>query len=88
MIHSMTTDRTNGRLAIAVVSVALTLARLAGAAETRPTGEVSVAAAADLKFAMDELGRAFERASAEVKLRMTFGSSGNFFSQISNGAPF
>lgn len=84
----MTTDRTSGRLAVAAVSVVLALAPLAGAAETRPTGEVSVAAAADLKFAMDELERTFERANPGVKLRMTFGSSGNFFSQISNGAPF
>ncbi|HEX7580076.1 MAG TPA: molybdate ABC transporter substrate-binding protein [Thermoanaerobaculia bacterium] len=84
----MTTDGTRGRFAVAAVSVVLSLASLADAAETRPTGEVSVAAAADLKFAMDELGQASERANPGVKLRMTFGSSGNFFSQISNGAPF
>ncbi len=84
----MTTDGTRGRFAIAAVSVVLTFAPLTGAGETRQTGEVLVAAAADLKFAMDELGQASERANPGVKLRMTFGSSGNFFSQISNGAPF
>jgi molybdate transport system substrate-binding protein len=60
------------------------------ASDIRPTapGAVIVAAAADLKFAMDELGKAFEQANPGLEMKLTFGSSGNFFSQISNGAPF
>lgn len=46
-----------------------------------------VAAAADLQFAMKELTETFERQSGE-KVEVTFGSSGNFFSQLQNGAPF
>lgn len=46
-----------------------------------------VAAAADLQFAMNELTENFERQSGE-KVEVTFGSSGNFFSQLKNGAPF
>jgi len=53
-----------------------------------PPGELRVAAAADLKFAMNALIPAFERAHREIKVTPTFGSSGNFFAQISNGAPF
>jgi molybdate transport system substrate-binding protein len=49
--------------------------------------QVSVAAAADLRFAMPELAAAFERAGGG-KLQVSFGSSGNFRRQIGEGAPF
>jgi molybdate transport system substrate-binding protein len=48
---------------------------------------VKVAAAADLKFAMMELASQFEKQSG-AKLEVTYGSSGNFLTQIQNGAPF
>src|SRR6202011_274158 len=48
---------------------------------------VKVAAAADLKFAMAELAAQFEKQS-ETKLDVTYGSSGNFLTQLQNGAPF
>lgn len=48
---------------------------------------IRVAAAADLKFAMEELSKEFE-SKTEVKVDLTTGSSGNFFSQIQSGAPF
>jgi molybdate transport system substrate-binding protein len=48
---------------------------------------VKVAAAADLKFAMAELASQFEKHSG-VKLDVTYGSSGNFLTQLQNGAPF
>ena len=49
--------------------------------------ELRIAAAADLKFAMDELVARYAKQSS-VKINVTYGSSGNFFSQIQNGAPF
>jgi molybdate transport system substrate-binding protein len=49
--------------------------------------EIRVAAAADLKFAMSELTEKFEK-QTRTKVDVTYGSSGNFFSQIQNGAPF
>lgn len=49
--------------------------------------EVRVAAAADLKFAMTELAQQFEKETGTI-VNVTYGSSGNFFSQIQNGAPF
>ena len=49
--------------------------------------KVRVAAAADLKFAMSDLARRYEEQSGN-RVDATYGSSGNFFSQIQNGAPF
>ena len=49
--------------------------------------QLNIAAAADLKFAMTDLASAYEKQSG-VHLNLTFGSSGNFFAQIQNGAPF
>jgi len=49
--------------------------------------ELRIAAAADLKFAMTDLAATYEKQSG-VHLNLTFGSSGNFFAQIQNGAPF
>ena len=50
--------------------------------------EVLIAAAADLKFAMDSLVAAFSRDNPSITVKVVYGSSGNFFEQISNGAPF
>jgi molybdate transport system substrate-binding protein len=47
----------------------------------------TVAAASDLKFAIEELAAQFEKDTGH-KLRLIFGSSGNFYSQILQGAPF
>src|SRR3979490_2720412 len=56
--------------------------------ELRAQGkEIRIAAAADLKFAMGEFAETFEKQS-RTKVNVTYGSSGNFFSQIQNGAPF
>jgi molybdate transport system substrate-binding protein len=49
--------------------------------------EIRVAAAADLKFAMGELAGEFEK-NTGTRVDVTYGSSGNFFSQMQNGAPF
>jgi molybdate transport system substrate-binding protein len=47
----------------------------------------NVAAAADLKFALDEIGKAYEGETGR-KVQLTYGSSGNFFHQLQQGAPF
>jgi molybdate transport system substrate-binding protein len=46
-----------------------------------------VAAAADLQFAMKDIANQYEHQTRH-KVEITFGSSGNFFAQIQNGAPF
>src|SRR5882724_3460232 len=49
--------------------------------------EITVAAAADLQFALKDVSTRFEKQTGN-KVNLIFGSSGNFFSQIQNGAPF
>lgn len=49
---------------------------------------VRVAAAADLRFAMDDLVAAWSSAKPGTTIEPTYGSSGTFFAQISEGAPF
>jgi molybdate transport system substrate-binding protein len=44
--------------------------------------------AANLKFAFDEMAASFEASHAPIKVKVTYGSSGNFFAQLSNEAPF
>ena len=49
---------------------------------------VKVAAAADLRFAMDEIVKEFNNSNSAANVEVIYGSSGNAFTQISNGAPF
>src|SRR5690349_11438298 len=48
---------------------------------------LTIAAAADLQPVMTEIAARFERQSG-TSVKLSFGSSGNFFAQIQNGAPF
>jgi molybdate transport system substrate-binding protein len=50
--------------------------------------EITVAAAADLKFALDELVAEFHTNQPAIKVKVTYGSSGNFYAQLQNQAPF
>src|SRR5262249_50683948 len=50
--------------------------------------EVRVAAAANLKSAFDEIAVEFQKEHPDVRVSVTYGSSGNFFAQIINRAPF
>jgi molybdate transport system substrate-binding protein len=51
-------------------------------------GELSIAAASDLVFCLEDLNKAFGKAHPGITLKSTTGASGNIFAQISNGAPF
>jgi molybdate transport system substrate-binding protein len=50
-------------------------------------GTVTVAAASDLTYAMNEIAASFEKATG-CTVRLSMGSSGSFLTQIENGAPF
>ena len=50
--------------------------------------EVHVAAASDLVYCMQELNVEFRKARSDVDVVVSVGSSGTFFAQIRNGAPF
>ena len=53
-----------------------------------PVREVRVAAAADLKFALDAVFAATAASTRGLRPAVTYGSSGSFYAQIENGAPF
>ena len=57
-------------------------------AYSRAADSISIAAASDLVFCLEELNRQFTNLHPEVTLKTSTGSSGNFFAQIQNGAPF
>jgi molybdate transport system substrate-binding protein len=50
-------------------------------------GEITVAAAADLTFAFKDVAARFQKETGN-SVKLSYGSSGNFFSQIKNGAPY
>lgn len=50
--------------------------------------EVHVAAASDLIYCMQELNAEFRKARSDIDVVVSVGSSGTFFAQIRNGAPF
>ena len=60
-----------------------------GAVWTDPAGagEITVAAASDLNFVFKEIVADFEKKTGNV-VKLSLGSSGNFYAQLSNGAPF
>jgi molybdate transport system substrate-binding protein len=49
--------------------------------------EITIAAASDLNFAFKEIVAEFEKTTGN-HVKLTLGSSGNFYAQIQNGAPF
>jgi molybdate transport system substrate-binding protein len=49
--------------------------------------EITVAAAADLQFAIQEAGMRFQQVTGK-NVKLIYGSSGNFAQQLQNGAPF
>lgn len=57
------------------------------AASTSWAEAPAVAAASDLQFALEEVHKQF-KVDTGKELRLVFGSSGNFYRQISEGAPF
>ena len=74
-----------GALAILAAMACADCVHPARAAEQ---GSVRVAAAGDLKFTMGEIVEAFRRERPAVEVSVTYGSSGNFYAQLSNRAPF
>ena len=56
-------------------------------AHAQDTAVVRVAAASDLKFALEELSARYEKQTGQ-KITLVFGSSGQFTTQILQGAPF
>jgi molybdate transport system substrate-binding protein len=70
----------NRRLASAAFLVFVLISQLSAQ-------EITVAAAADLQFAMQDIAARFQKETGK-SVKVIYGSSGNFFQQIQNGAPF
>lgn len=68
---------------LTLLAAALAVITPSARAQTVPT----VAAASDLKFALEEVRALFERDTGQ-RVRLVFGSSGNFYAQLLQGAPF
>src|SRR6202022_39079 len=65
----------------------LTVASLLLACHLAAAQSLTVAAASDLQTALPAIVSQFERDTGQ-HVRLTFGSSGNFYAEIGNGAPF
>jgi len=77
--------RSLSTFSMALMTIALVVAFASN--EARAADEISIAAASDLQFVMKEIAARYEKQTGTA-VKLSFGSSGNFFAQIQNGAPF
>jgi molybdate transport system substrate-binding protein len=80
-------NRRDALIAVAKLAPAAACGAFVYSARAEPS-VLRIAAAADLRFAMDEIIGAFRLEHPSVRLEITYGSSGNFYAQLSNHAPF
>jgi len=71
---------------IAVAALAAFL--LACVSRPQAPQPVTVAAASDLQFALEDIAGDFRRSHPSAEIRIVYGSSGNFYTQIRGQAPF
>ena len=69
------------------VAVGVLLAVMAGNAPAWADNDPAIAAAADLNHALPEIAAMFSKRTGK-RVRISYGSSGNFARQIAQGAPF
>jgi molybdate transport system substrate-binding protein len=74
-------------VANALCLAALLLTFLCSAPRPACAADLTIAAASDLTYALKDLAAQYEKQTGD-SVRISYGSSGNFFSQIKNGAPF
>ena len=82
----MRTKRPTNATLLVLVSTLIFQLMPTYATEAR-AGEITVAAAADLAFVFNEVCAGFQKETGN-SIKISYGSSGNFFSQIKNGAPY
>lgn len=70
-----------------LLRILLVVCSLFGAA-TAHAEKITIAAAADLKFAMDEIVTGFKKVQPGSDVEVVYGSSGKFHTQIQQGAPY
>jgi molybdate transport system substrate-binding protein len=77
------------RLLVRLAAALLSGIALLAAVQTQAREQkITIAAASDLKFAMDEIVADFRRANATAVVDVVYGSSGKFHTQIRQGAPY
>jgi molybdate transport system substrate-binding protein len=79
---------TGKRLLSLLVLAAATLAGPLRAADPVHSGELSIAAAANLVYALEALDSEYGKGAPSVKVTTATGASGNLVAQIRNGAPY
>lgn len=72
-----------GKMKRILLSIVIVLTSISLSAQ-----KVVVAAAADLRYAMDEVVAAYKKHNPKSDIKVTYGSSGNAYQQIINGAPY
>lgn len=88
VLHDLSATRRKALCALcALFSLGAGASALLVGAPAQAQPVATVAAASDLKFALEEAAAQFERSTGQT-LRLVFGSSGNFKTQILQGAPF
>lgn len=70
-----------------LIALGASLSLASGYRAQQRAAEPVVAAAADLKFALEEIANGFKKDTGK-SVKLIFGSSGTFAAQIRNGAPF
>ena len=58
------------------------------AAQAQKSSAILIAAASDLKFALDSAISVFRNIHPDLRVDVTYGSSGKLYEQISHSAPF
>jgi molybdate transport system substrate-binding protein len=71
-----------------LAALVLALSCIPGLAAAAGPRVLTVAVAASLKPAFEELAARFQVLNPGVQVRPTYGASGTFFAQLANGAPF
>jgi molybdate transport system substrate-binding protein len=69
------------------IIVVVALSTVVLSTDAQQPKKIQIAAASDLKFALDSVANIFRKNNAGT-VDITYGSSGKFFEQLSNGAPF
>ena len=83
MVHKTHAFGATARVFIYLISAAFSSDMLHAAQPDAPV----LAAASDLKFAVEQIATQF-RSNTQQEVKLVFGSSGNFYRQIEQGAPF
>jgi molybdate transport system substrate-binding protein len=75
-------------LLLAILSPIVAGASVSAQAPSPSSASIRIAAASDLRFALEETLTSFRTLNPGLQVEAAYGSSGNFFAQIREGAPF